>query len=60
MMDLLSISCAVCGGAATEASKDAFAATTVLMSAVPLASMGALAYYLVNRVRRQNPPDEGE
>lgn len=59
-MSWLQFACAVCGGAANEASKDAFAATTVLMSAVPLASMGALAYYLVNRVRRQNPPDEGE
>jgi hypothetical protein len=46
------LACTVCGGVGREESKTAFMVTTALMSAVPLASVGSLVYFLYRRATR--------
>jgi hypothetical protein len=46
------LACTVCGGVGREESKTAFMVTTALLSAVPLASVGSLVYFLYRRATR--------
>ena len=46
------LACAVCGGGGREESKLAFVLTTALLSAVPLASIAGLVYFLYRKATR--------
>lgn len=52
----LAEACAVCGAARSEASRDAFIATTVFMTLLPLLAIGGVVLWLRRRARRLAEP----
>ncbi len=50
--------CAVCGAGLEEETSTAFILTTVLLSALPPAMVGSLAYWLIRRARAHERASE--